>query len=351
MPAAKTSPQGAASFSIKLHHGWNQVGNPHLERLYWPIPRAFTDIYRSSPIKGLWGYNASTTDYEESEFLEPWRGYYVFNYLQDTTVQLSNQPNTTVALNKEGIARSGAAADEIHLAMGWGASKTLRLGAAWAAQDGLGTEDELELPHEKAMTYLKAVRNGRSLSSDWIHLVRDGILQWKVAMGGIGDSLPPLKILEQDLPAGYETWAVSKSRSMKFKLEAGQSVSASGLAQDTLYIYTGPPQLLAKFSALQGLATRAPDLKFTVLPQAGGFLVQLALPAQARINAIVWGLDGARKGEIHLGPLSEGTYRFAYGSDFQGRTRRLVPGVYFLTLEIQGSGLHAHMSRKLVLSD
>lgn len=354
MTAAKTSAQDSASFTIQLHHGWNQVGNPHLENLYWPVTRVLPDVYRSSPIKGLWGYNAATTDYEESEFLAPWRGYYVFNYLQDTTIQLSTQPNISGALNKAGIPRPGVAADEINMTMGWGAAKTLRLGAAWTAQDGLGMEDEMELPHDQGMTYLKAVRSGKSLSSDWIHLVRDGIMQWKVAMGGIGDSLPPLRILDQDLPAGYETWAVSRSRSMKFKLEAGQSVSASGLAQDTLFIYTGPAELLAKLSALKGMALHAPDLKLTVLAQSGGFALQLALPAQARINAAVWGMDGTRKGEFHVGPLSEGSYRFAYGSDFQGRSRSLPPGIYFLTLELQGTGpnaLHTRLNRKIVLGD
>ena len=61
-------------------------------------------------------------------------------------------------------------------------------------------------------------------------------------------------------------------------------------------------------------------------------------------------LDGTRKGGLVLGPIAEGTYHFAYNTDFQTRGKALAPGVYFLTVEISGNGINKRMSRKIFLN-
>jgi hypothetical protein len=199
--------------------------------------------------------------------------------------------------------------------------------------------------------FMQAMREGRGLVSDWVRMRPDGIQEWKVAMGGTGDSLPPVRILAQDLPDGYETWAVSPSRSMKFRVESGKEIPASGLAQDTLLVYSGSKEKMARFNLLQGMATAAPALDLRVSARNGAFNMRLALPSKASIRAIVWTLDGTRKGELVLGPLSEGLYQFAYDADFRNRPDRLLPGVYFLSLEVHGKGLKTQLSRKIVLPD
>ena len=78
--------------------------------------------------------------------------------------------------------------------------------------------------------------------------------------------------------------------------------------------------------------------------------MQMSLPSKAKFRAIVWGLDGTRKGELAMGPLSEGFYRFDWNSDFHSRAR-LTPGMYFLTLEVQGTGLNTRLTRKIALSN
>ncbi|MDQ3000151.1 MAG: chitobiase/beta-hexosaminidase C-terminal domain-containing protein [Fibrobacterota bacterium] len=359
-PAAVTLPTVTGTFSVQLRHGWNQIGNPHLEEMYWPYSRNQGELYKGFPIKGLWEYSPAINDYVESESLKPWRGYFVYNYLQETSVTLSPRPITEWGVKKE------AAAGQVNLALGWGSTRTVRLGADWTSAEGLGLEDEFALPRQNSGLTMQALRQGRALASDWIRLEQEGILQWKVAMGltspsqtgkaittqsGTGDTLPPLRILSQNLPSDYETWAVSPSRGMKYRVESGKEIPASGLPQDTLLIYSGPKHKMAAFSILQKMALVAPSLDLRVSARNGGFGMQMALPSKAKIRAIVWGLDGTRKGELILGPLSEGLYRFAYDLDFRNRPGRLSPGMYFLSLEVQGPGINTRLSRKIVLSN
>ncbi|GEM_PF-3468387 len=343
--SATTLPTGKGTFSVYLKHGWNQIGNPHMEELYWPFSRNLEEAYKGSPIKGLWEYVPAKYDFVESESLKPWRGYYVYNYLEDKTVNLSPTPITIWSMKQAGQAGNSG---RINLSLGWGATRSVRLGADPTSADGLGLEDEFSLPRRGGV-FMQALRNGNGLTTDWVRLRQDEIHEWKVAMDGAGDSLPPLRILEQDLPAGYETWAVSPSRSMKFRLEKGGQIPASGLAQDTLNIYSGPREKMARFSLLQNLSSVAPSLDLELLARNGGFNMQMALPSKARLRAAVWTLQGARKGEFTVGPLSEGRYAFSYEADFHNRPARLEPGIYFLSLEIQGAGLNTRLARKIVL--
>ncbi|MDB5106889.1 MAG: hypothetical protein JWP91_4578 [Fibrobacteres bacterium] len=345
LPSATTLPQGTGTFSVFLKHGWNQIANPHLEELWWPYSRNLVEAYKGFPIKGLWEYSTAIGDYLETESLKPWRGYYVYNYLEETTVNLSPRPVTVWAMKKPGAGRG------ISLSLGWGATRTLSLGADYASADALGLEDEYALPRRNNGPSMRAIRGGRGLVSDWIRLSQDGIQEWKIAMSGSGDSLPPLRILGQDVPEGYETWAVSPSRSLKFRVTAGREIPSSGLAQDTLLVFSGPKEKMAAFSLLRDMALAAPTLDLNVSAVPGGFLMRMALPSKARIRATVWGLDGTRKGELALGPLSEGSYGFSFAGDFRNRPGRLPPGMYFLSLEVQGQGLHSRLTRKIILQD
>ncbi len=345
LPSANTSGRGSVAFTVDLHHGWNQIGNPHLEELYWPSSRNLGDAYKTFAVKGLWEYSPAIVNYVESESMKPWRGYYVYNYLQDTTITLFQHPVTVLAMKKTG-AESG-----ISLSMGWGAARTLHLGADWTSADDLGIEDEFSLPQRNSGLFMHALRGGHSLTSDWIRMKPSGIQQWKVALGGTGDSLPPLKVLAQDLPAEFETWAVSPARGMKFKVDAGAEIPASGLAQDTLIIYSGSKENLAKFGPLKIMAVAAASLDMRVSARNGGFAMQMSLPSKARFRAVLWGIDGTRKGELAMGPLSQGFYRFSWDTDFRKRNARLAPGMYFLSLEVQGAGINTRLTRKIALSN
>jgi hypothetical protein len=125
---------------------------------------------------------------------------------------------------------------------------------------------------------------------------------------------------------------------MKFRLEQGREIPASGLAKDTLLIYSGHKDQLARFGLLQSMSLVAPSLDLNVSARNGGFNMRMFLPSKARIHATVWSLQGARLGEMVLGPLSGGKYGFAYETDFRNRPARLAPGIYFLSLEVRGAG-------------
>lgn len=343
LASAETVPTDKGTFSVRLKTGWNQIANPHLDELYWPYSRKLVDAYKGFTIKGLWEYDAVNATFKEAESLKPWRGYYVYNYQGETSVALLPRPNTAWASKKIG------GAGRTSLSMGWGGSSSLRLGADFISSDGLGLEDEFSLPRHKGELSIRALRNGSSLNSDWVRLNPEGIQEWKVAMEGSGDSLPSLRILAQELPDGHETWAVSLSRSMKFRLEQDKDIPASGLAKDTLLIYSGHKDQLARLGLLQRMSTVAPSLDLNVFARNGGFNARIFLPSKARILATVWSLQGSRLGELALGPLSGGEYGFAFETDFRNRPARLAPGMYFLSLEVRGPGLQKRLARKLVI--
>lgn len=348
LPSAATLPRGSGIFTVFLRHGWNQISNPHLENMYWPFSRALGDVYKTFAIKGLWEWDPSLPkpDYVEADTLKPWRGYFVYNNLGDAEITLSPRP---FGQGKSSSLLKPGAGVSMHMSLGWGTRGPLRLGADWTSQTSLGIEDELALPGRERLS-LNAVRDGRALVSDWVRMEYAGVSTWKVAMGGSGDSLPPLKVGGQELPEGWEAWALAPSRGMKFRLETGHEVPASGLSQDTLTVVAGPKDKLAKLGLMQTLALAAPDLDLRVSAEPGGFQLRLALPTKARVRATLWTLDGRPQGSLVLGPLSGGAYRFGYTENFAGRPARLVPGMYFLSVEVKGQGVNARLARKLVLT-
>ena len=350
-PPAETKPQGMNKFAVKLKHGWNQVGNPGMERMYWPVPHANNEAYRSSPIKGLFAYTPrnENSDYSETDSLQAWRGYFVYNYLEDTTVELSPRPviSAPFLLQKRTTSRNR----EFNLVMGWGSASPLTLGAAPSASSGLGWEDERVLPKRGNRNGMRAIRQGHSLASDWIRLDGDSVLQWKVALEGTTAGNLPLKIMNLDLPEGYQAWAVSENRSMKFLLEAGKEIPPSGLPEETLWIYAGSPEQLDGAGVLRGKILQGPDLNVLISERPGSFLMHLCLPGTAKVRAVVWSLKGANMGDLHLGPLSGGRYRFAFDGDFQRHGQSLAPGMYFLTVDLLGQGVTSRIIRKIPVRD
>lgn len=347
--AATASSGGKSAFSVKLHHGWNQIANPRMETLYWPSGWQL-DTYRSFFVKGLWGWdpNLAKPDYAKSDSLLPWRGYFVWNWAGDTVMPLLTHPPMRSASTPPSTASAkSAAAGRIQISLGWDGRSALSLGADAFASDGFGVEDEVSLP-QQGDRYLRIVRNGRSLASDWVRLDRAGVQTWTVQFGGGSDTLPSLQVPDLLLPPGDEAWAVSYSRGMKFALVPGTSIPASGLAQDSLIVMAGPQEALS--SLLSGLSATAPQLDAKLIPAAQGFRLRLGLPSRARIKAILWSLQGKRLGTLSTGLLSEGSYEFGFAGDFGNRPARLDPGMYVLTVDVRGQGLSARLTKKLLLA-
>jgi hypothetical protein len=347
--AATASSGGKSAFSVNLRHGWNQISNPNLETLYWPSGWLL-DGYRSFLVKGLWAWDPTLAkpDYAKSDSLLPWRGYFAWNWGGDTVIPLLPRPPLRSGSTPPPTAAAKpSAAGRIQISMGWDGRSSLSLGADPLSSDGFGVEDEVSLP-QQGDRFLRIVRNGRSLASDWVRLDRAGAQTWVVQFGSAGDTLPSLRVADLLLPAGDEAWAVSRSRGMKFALVPGASIPASGLAQDSLIVMAGPKEALA--SLLDGLSATAPQLDAKLAPAAEGFRLRLGLPSRARIKAILWSLQGTRLGTLSTGLLSEGAYEFGFTSDFGNRPARLGPGMYVLTVDVRGQDLSARLTKKLLLA-
>lgn len=352
---ASTAIQGLRKFTVTLRHGWNQVANPHLENLYWPFARDLGVTYTSSPIKGLWVYAPTApTRYLERDVLEPWQGYFVYNHAGETVVELSSKPPSLPAPKLA----SAASPFEASLSLAFGDAPAVRLGAALETSDALGYEDERVFPSLAGRHALRAVRQGRGLAIDYIRFEPERILQWRILPGFLQGSgsgsgaaatsgdIPMVKVLSQSLPEGYEAWAISKARGMKFNLSQFPSLPASGLPDDTLIVAAGPAAKLAEWDLLKRLAEAAPDLDLRVGSRAGVPEFRLDLPASATIRATLWTLGGTSLGEMDR-TLSAGRYRFTY-SDFRGRTSLPATGVHFLRVEIRSEGRIANLARKIV---
>lgn len=345
---SRMAPTGTGRFTVKLKHGWNQVANPHLENLYWPWARDLGDHYRASAIKGLWGYAPENPlKYVEQDVLEPWRGYYVYNHVLDTVVELSSKPMIRPIQKKKGSAQL-----EASLSLAFGDAPSVQLGASPLSADGVGFEDEGVLPSLSARNRFKALRQGRNLSSDWVRFDYGRILQWKVLPGMEKDAkaVAAVRVVSEDLPEGYEAWAISPMRGMKFRLGPGGSIPVSGLADDTLSILAGPARKLAEMDLMKAMSLVAPALDVRILEQAGGPEFRLDLPGQAEVRATLWTLQGTSFGEFRRN-LSGGRYRFQFGSDFRRGAARPAPGVHFLRLVVRGPGISTVLTRKVIFRD
>jgi multiple sugar transport system permease protein len=70
-------------------------------------------------------------------------------------------------------------------------------------------------------------------------------MHWNVVLedsGRAGAQSPAsgnIRVREGALPAGYQAWAVSTARGLKFRLQPGLEMPWSGLSRDTLSIYAG----------------------------------------------------------------------------------------------------------------
>ena len=341
-----TKPQGPGDAVVRLKHGWNQVGAPNLEKLYWPSARGSTS-YPGSKVKGLWGYDAGTGEYQESDSLQPWRGYFVYNHGSDTAVKMLDRPAAPMALAKEGAGKDS----RLSIGLAWGTSQ-VQIGADVRARDGLGLEDEMTLPTMLPRNSVRAVRSGHSLATDWVRWDSSGVLQWKVVMNVAekGDSLHPLKVTRWEIPPGYETWALSRARGMKFKVGPEAEIPASGLAGDTLLFISSREGDADALGLLQGLALEAPGLDLQVSSRVGGFLMALALPVQASFQAAVWGVDGSLHGKLDAHGLPGGLYHFTYAMDFRSGSSVLPPGVYALSLDLKTARTQRQLTKKIVIS-
>ncbi len=323
----RTGPSGTdGTYRMLLHPGWNQITSPSLDKVYWPVSTAASKL-SGTLLKAPFRYLPETDDYVHSDSLEPWRGYFV-NYFsksnRDTIITLVTDP----ALRPVPKAATGwveGTARSVDLNLDIGRAVPLNLGAQTDAQDGMGAEDEPVLPGLARGFPAWAQRGHGRLLTDIVHYTAGMPLRWDVVIGKDGalakevSASGTFRVLAGTLPAGYQAWAVSSLRGMKFQLETGMEMPLSALAGDTLSVYAGPLDKLSGLSAFAKAAAYVGELSFKLERSRNGGTLQLALPWPAEVDASVWSPAGRLLGASRPGMLNQGIYHLpmAVGSQSQ----------------------------------
>ncbi len=357
-PALQTaSLRGKASARLTLHPGWNQVANPGLAPLWWPVSRSMGESYRYSLLKGLRFWDAVAGEYGHAESLEPWRGYLAYYYGgRDTVVTLLEEPPVVLpkraaAGMKAAAAGNGEGALGIAVRFSWSDGSELTLGAAAGAGDGFGIEDEARPPSPgTGGTRLFSDRAGARLETDIVGWRPGAICAWKVVAGLDPSAGDALTALSESLPPGYSAWAVSRSRDMRFPLSAAATETAlpwhPGYT-DTLEVLAGPAAELE--SRLGRIPLRPGPFFARTLPRPGGYSLSLNLPSAGRLRLTLFSLDG-RSVEDRILELPAGRYRL------EGAGHR-APGLYALRILAfvagagtgEGGGIPSKTSLKLAI--
>jgi hypothetical protein len=313
------SPEGG--FRMTLHPGWNLVTSPSLDKVYWPVTTAANKAHPVG-LKALRSYVPARNDFDRSDSLEPWRGYFVqYSNLEnrDTTITLfTARPVPAAAKAGANTVLADADADPraVDVNLDFGRILPLNLGARGDAQDGAGPEDEPVLPALNNGLKAWSQRGAHRLGSDVVRFAAGELLHWNVvladsqAASGSGSAGPRIRVLPGILPANYQAWAISSARGMKFRLEEGMEMPVSGLADDTLSIYAGP---LGKLSALKEFSQAAAYVGTLAFEVEGNGLqnriLHLQLPWTAEVEASVWSPAGRLLAQSHPGRLNPGIYR------------------------------------------
>ncbi|MDB5048508.1 MAG: hypothetical protein JWO30_1579 [Fibrobacteres bacterium] len=370
-PALQTAGHhGSGGYQLTLHNGWNLVANPTLGTLYWPVTRAFPEVYDGSLLKGLHTWDPGTRQYVPSETLEPWRGYFAFyKGSRDTVVDLRSLPvPAPVLAHPDGAspksAASASAGFSFRLNLAGGPS--LRLGASSRAGNGIGVEDEPQpvSPMDNGPRLFSARENLR-LETDVARWAPGNLYTWKIVAGlpAVPDaaaslSAAPLlaarfltaQVEGMALPDGYAAWAVSRKRGLRFLLGAGAGVAPAPVAglplypgfTDSLEVLVGPAAELEARLAEVPKTVQAFSAK--VSAGAGRFALDLKLPQAARLRMALWSLDG-RALEKDALDLPEGIYHLV--RDHGGRG--YPTGMYVLALEWTGGGAPRRLSLKIAI--
>lgn len=329
---------------LTLHHGWNQVANPLADKMYWPITISAS---KNGPglLKAPWRWVGKIQKYDQVDSLEPWVGYFAYYYgLKDTVITLAT--DASKRLSKSGASGNGPEAADpsrsVTLVLDFGNPEPLFLGARSWAKDEAGSEDEPDLPAFQRSFNAWSQRGKRRLVTDVVRF-GDGILHWSVVLddpGRVGAVDADIKVLEGTLPTGFQAWAVSKARGMKFRLEPGMAMPWSGLAEDTLSIFAGPLAKLAGIPELSRAVATVEAFGFALERTGAGRALRVSLPWNSELQAEVWTVSGRLLAQARPGRLNPGVYSLPMpgGSGSQ---------IGFLRIRVQGPNGKQEFSQKV----
>jgi hypothetical protein len=317
-------------FRMRVRPGWNLVANPAWQKLYWPISRKFPR-YTGSKVKSLFYRIPASNDYGKSDSLELWKGYFVYSFLnQDTLLTLLTAPPAPP------LARLAVRPPHLEMTFGRDERLPLLLGALPDAEDGIAVEDEPQLPTTWGSERFWLQRGRHRLISDWVKFDPQTVCRWELVSDpgnrpGVRSGPSPLRMLENDLPPGFEAWALSLGRRIKIRLQEGMElpIGDAGSA-DTLIIFAGPAAKLAALDDLNRAAERIDAVAWTLAQGRGGLVLSVTVPQGARIQADLWSPTGRRLAGFVSGRLGAGVHDFPLD-------RKKEIGLGLLRLSVSGA--------------
>ncbi len=350
-------------FTIKLERGWNLITCPGFKAMAWPVSVSDGEAYLRSPLKPLHAFVDSA--YTRPDSLRPWEAYYAY-YDKDTLVRVgpgaprvtdkaaAPSPKTS-SQTAFGAAASPAPAPKtifgaamthgLDLGLTSPSGIALRLGASGFAVLGLGVEDEGQPPAMESGASAWLSRSGRALGVDYVAWDTLQAMAWTIAAhaqpAGAG-----FAVTNAALPEGYEAWAVSPARRLKWRLEAGGNIPVTG--DDTLRVYAGTPAALAKLADLRNGREASGAFAARLVTAGRGLQLLLDLPSAARIDVDLWSARGASLGGFSGRAFSAGRHVVG-GADLSRSGGALPQGMYWMQLKVQGPGWNARRVQSLGL--
>ncbi len=312
VPRLRTGESEAnGSYRIRLKPGWNQITSPSLERVFWPVT---PNVSHGGPatLKAPYRYVRDTHGWHQTDTLEPWIGYFVNFYgTYDTVVtvysSLAARPAVKVSAQTAPAALALTFVSE--------GIPSLRLGARAFARDGIGPEDEPQPPAWGRGASAWSQRGTGRLLTDLVRLQAGAVSRWQVILddgperAGSSGTRGGVKLAEMALPAGYEAWAVSRVRGVRFRLEAGAEVPVPEHGTDTLAVYAGPSASLETIGELMRVPENVAAFAYFLEKADGKTLLRVDLPWAGRLRASVFDMSGRCLAEIRKDGLIPGIYR------------------------------------------
>jgi hypothetical protein len=340
-PAASTPGSDSQGFfPIRLRRGWNIVTCPAFTALPWPVSRSDGESYLRSSFKTLHAFNGN--GYSIVDTLRPWEGYYVHFDGADTVVFVG--PGAGRAQAKAGLAKNpagapkGGSASRMELTFASAASIPLKLGASDFAREGIGREDEMSPPPQGQPERIWIERDGAALVGDYVPLKASAVMAWTLVVRGRPQG-SGLDVGATVLPEGFQAWAVSPSRGVKYRLTGGMQLPTTG--DDTLRVYAGTAQALAGVGDLARGTEKPPAFDCALRGARGGFELTVNLPEAARVDVRIWTADGRQPAAVKEALLGAGRHAWSAFA-LTGRDAPLGTGVYLIEVTARGSAWSGH---------
>ncbi len=337
-------------YRLTLHHGWNQISDPALEKLYWPISRTGSNFSKSE-IRGLSEFVPSIMDYAPTDSLEPWKGYFVYFYgRKDTVLALYTIPGKTPAAKGSGANALNETQVEqgVEISLDFGRPIPLILGASSQGQDDFSTEDEPHLPAWRPTFSAWSLRDKRQLSVDIQHFTPQVLLHWNVVVthssssSTLDQAVAIMRIATAKLPAGYQAWAISRTTGIKYRLEQDGTLPLLELQTDTLSIYAGPLDKLAESSEFSNAHSSVEHFSIQLETGSHGQLfMNLALPWKSQVSIHIWSITGQLEVEMPSREFEEGFYKLPLSVLKSGH-------LSVLQVDLRGKNIRRTFSQKIM---